>query len=116
MDLDEVRSYCLAKEGVQETFPFGDTHHVFKVGGKMFLLASSDSIPLTINVKADPVTAIEQRERYAAVTPGYHMNKKHWNTVILNGSIRPTLLKQWIDDSYNLVLASIPKAKRPDLA
>lgn len=112
MDLDELRQYCLSKPGVDECFPFDEVTHVFKVGGKMFLLAGSDEVPLTMNVKVDPEAAIELRERYAAVTPGYHMNKKHWNTVTFDGSIRTALIKQWINDSYELVLASIPKAKR----
>src|ERR1017187_5166559 len=98
MDLEELRTYCLAKSNVEECFPFGEVMLVYKVGGKIFLLASMDEIPLSINIKADPEAAIEQRERYPAVTPGYHMNKKHWNTIVLDGTIHNALLKEWIDD------------------
>jgi len=112
MDLEELRNYCLAKPNVEECYPFDEVTLVFKVSGKMFLLTGLNEVPLSINIKADPEIAIEQRERYAAVTPGYHMNKKHWNTVALDGSIRNSLIKEWIDDSYGLVVSSLPKAKR----
>ena len=112
MNLEELRTYCLAKPGVEECFPFDEVTLVFKVAGKMFLLTSLDEVPLSINIKARPEIAIEQRERYAAVTPGYHMNKKHWNTIVLDGSFRNALLKEWIDDSYELVASSLPKRKR----
>jgi predicted DNA-binding protein (MmcQ/YjbR family) len=112
MDLEELRTYCLAKSDTEECFPFGEVTLVYKVGGKIFLLAGMDEVPLSINIKADPEAAMEQRERYAAVTPGYHMNKKHWNTITLNGSVGKNLIKQWIDDSYELVRSSLPKDKR----
>jgi predicted DNA-binding protein (MmcQ/YjbR family) len=112
MNLEELRSYCLAKSNVEECFPFGEVTLVYKVGGKIFLLAGMDEVPLSINIKADPEAAIEQRERYPAVSYGYHMNKKHWNTITLDGSVRNTLIKQWIDDSYELVRSSLPKDKR----
>ncbi len=115
MDLDALRSYCLAKTGVEECFPFGEETLVYKVGGKMFLAAGMDSIPLSINIKANPEVAIEQRERYASVEPGYHMNKRHWNTVTLNGSIADGVIKHWIDDSYALVLSSLPKSEQAKL-
>jgi predicted DNA-binding protein (MmcQ/YjbR family) len=112
MNLEELRTYCLAKSDVEECFPFGEVTLVYKVGGKIFLLAGMDEVPLSINIKADPEIAVEQRERYAAVTPGYHMNKKHWNTIVVDGSVGKNLIKQWIDDSYKLVASSLPKAKR----
>jgi predicted DNA-binding protein (MmcQ/YjbR family) len=112
MNLEELRTYCLAKSDVEECFPFGEVTLVYKVGGKIFLLAGMDEVPFSINIKADPESAVEQRERYPAVTPGYHMNKKHWNTIVLDGSVGKNLIKQWIDDSYKLVASSLPKAKR----
>jgi len=112
MDIEAIRSYCLAKPGVTESFPFDETTLVFKVVDKMFLLAELNDVPLAINVKGDPETLIELRERYAAVTPGYHMNKKHWNTVVLDGTVSDKIVREWIDDSYSLVAASLTKAKR----
>ena len=112
MNVEDIRSYCLAKPGVTECFPFNEWTLVFKVADKMFLLAGLNDAPLSINIKGDPETLVELRERYDAVTPGYHMNKKHWNTVVLDGSIPAKLLRQWIDDSYDCVVAALPKAKR----
>jgi predicted DNA-binding protein (MmcQ/YjbR family) len=112
MDLDAVRTYCLSKPWVEECFPFDDVTLVFKAGGKMFALVGTNEVPLTINLKCDPEIALELRERYDAVTPAYHQNKKHWNTVTLDGSIKAALLKEWIDASYDLVLASLTKAQR----
>jgi predicted DNA-binding protein (MmcQ/YjbR family) len=85
MDIEQLREFCLSKPEVEECFPFGPTTLVFKVNGKIFLLASLESQPLQINVKCDPEEAIELREQYPAVIPGYHMNKKWWNTVIIDG-------------------------------
>jgi len=109
--LDHIRDHCLKKKFVTEEFPFDEETLVFKVMGKMFLLANINP-PLSINIKCDPETAVELRERYPAVIPGYHMNKKHWNTVEIDGTVSPKLVFQWIDDSYNLVLQSLPKSKR----
>ena len=95
--------------------PFGDTTLVFKVKGKIFLLASLDSPVLQFNVKCDPEKAIEWREQFAAVQPGYHMNKKLWNTVIVDGSISSKVLKGMIDDSYTLVVKSLPKKMQDGL-
>lgn len=103
MDIEMLRLYCLDKPGTEEGFPFGDSTIVFKVKGKIFLLVGLDEQPLRFNVKCDPQKAIELREQYPAVQPGYHMNKKHWNTVIADGSIPKTLLRQLIDHSYDLV-------------
>lgn len=112
MDIETLRQYCLAKNAVTEEFPFGNDTLVFKVKGKIFLLAGLDNHPLQFNVKADPDKAIELRDQYDAIQPGYHMNKKHWNTVIADGSLSYALLKEMIDDSYNLVTQSLPKKDR----
>jgi predicted DNA-binding protein (MmcQ/YjbR family) len=111
MTLDRIRSHCLKKKFVTEEFPFDEETWVFKVMGKMFLLTNINP-PLSINIKCEPETAIELRELYPAVTPGYHMNKKHWNTVEINGTVSPKLLFKWIDNSYDLVIQSLPKSKR----
>ncbi|MDP4148171.1 MAG: MmcQ/YjbR family DNA-binding protein [Bacteroidota bacterium] len=116
MNIETLRAYCLEKAGAEEGFPFGETALVFKVGGKMFLLAMLDSPVLEFNVKCDPEQAIEWRERFAAVRPGYHMNKRLWNTVTVDGTIPGNVIRQMIDDSYGLVVASLPKKDREALA
>ena len=103
MDIETLREYCLSKPGAEEGFPFGDDTLVFKVKGKIFLLVGLSGSPLQFNVKCDPDKALELRENYSSVIPGYHMNKKHSNTVIVDGSVNDKLLKSWIDDSYKLV-------------
>jgi predicted DNA-binding protein (MmcQ/YjbR family) len=113
MNVESFQSYCLAKAGVTEEFPFGDQTMVYKVMGKVFALASLDATPFRFNLKCDPELALQLREEYDAVLPGYHMNKKHWNTVLSDGSIKDQSLRQWIDHSYDLVVASLPKNKRP---
>ncbi len=110
MNIEQIREYCLKKKGVTEEFPFDEETLVFKVAGKIFLLASLESIPLQINLKCDPEKAFELREEYEAVRPGYHMNKKHWNTIIIDGSISVRKIFEWIDDSYNLVVAGLKKS------
>ena len=100
---EEIREYCLSKPGVSESFPFDEYTLVFKVGKKMFLLLSLDADPLQFNVKCDPELAIQLREEHPSVLPGYHMNKKHWNTVLCDGGVPIAKLKQWIDHSYQLV-------------
>jgi predicted DNA-binding protein (MmcQ/YjbR family) len=115
MDIETIRDYCLAKKEVEEGFPFGETTLVFKVRGKIFLLAGLDNPVLQFNVKCDPEKAIEWREQFATVQPGYHMNKKMWNTVIVDGSIPGRILRQMIDDSYQLVVMSLPKKLRDGL-
>lgn len=109
MDISEIREYCLQKEDVTEGFPFGPSALVFKTGGKVFLLMMLDELPLSINLKCDPEKALELREAYACVHPGYHMNKKHWNTVIVEPGLTSDILKDWIDHSYDLVR---PKSRR----
>ena len=115
MDIETLREYCLAKKAVTESFPFGEDTLVFKVLNKMFLLVSLSANPLQFNAKCDPDKAIELREQYDTVQPGYHMNKKHWNTVIAGGSLSNALLKEMIDDSYKLVVLSLPKAAQKGL-
>jgi len=109
MNVETIREYCLSKELAEEGFPFGESTLVFKVGGKIFLLLSLDASPLTFNAKCDPDHALELREQYACIIPGYHMNKKHWNTVIVDGTLHARELKALIDESYDLVK---PKTKR----
>ena len=103
MDLEQLREYTLSKPDVEETFPFGPDTLVYKINGKIFLLTGFENIPLQFNVKCDPDLALELREQYAAVIPGWHMNKKHWNTVIIDGSISNKRLQELIDHSYQLV-------------
>jgi predicted DNA-binding protein (MmcQ/YjbR family) len=104
MDIEQLREYCLSKPDTEETLPFGPDTLVFKVKGRVFLLTGLDNHPLQFNVKCDPDKAIELREQYPeSVLPGYHMNKKHWNTVIVDGRIPPRELRSFIDDSYFLV-------------
>jgi len=103
MTLEELREYCLSKEGVEEGLPFGPDTLVYKVNSKIFLITGFDQSPLRFNVKCDPDMAIELREQYDCVLPGYHMNKKHWNTILVNGTVGDALLKKWIDHSYDLI-------------
>jgi predicted DNA-binding protein (MmcQ/YjbR family) len=111
MDLGEFCEYCLAKPRVTEGTPFGETVLVFKIGGKMFALASLDELPTTVNLKCDPDWALDLRDRYEQVTPGYHMNKRHWNTVEIEGGIPDAELRKMIDHSYDLVARSLPKPR-----
>jgi len=108
MNIEEIRAYCISKKAVTEGFPFDDTTLVFKVGGKMFALLSLDE-GHAINLKCDPEMAMTLREQYEAVQPGYHMNKTHWNTVMLNGSVPGSLIREWIDHSYDLILKSLSR-------
>lgn len=102
MDIVTLRDYCISKDGASESFPFGEDTLVFKVNEKIFALVNLDG-DLSINLKCDPALALELRERYPDVTAGYHMNKKHWNTVMLNGSVPDKEVFSWIDHSYNLI-------------
>jgi predicted DNA-binding protein (MmcQ/YjbR family) len=112
MNLEEFREYCLTKPDVAESTPFGEDTLVFKVSGKIFALASLDEVPPRVNLKCDPERALDLRDRYEEVQPGYHMNKKHWNTVVLSGGIPSAEIRQMIDHSYELVAAKAPKRKR----
>lgn len=107
MNIEELRDYTLSLKNVAESFPFGEDTLVFKTNDKIFLLVSLSSTPLQFNVKCNPEYAIELREQYPSVLPGYHMNKKHWNTIIVDGSLSKAELKQFINDSYLLVAKKI---------
>jgi predicted DNA-binding protein (MmcQ/YjbR family) len=113
MDLAELREYCLSKPSATEGTPFGPNVLVFKVGGKMFALAALDEVPTTVNLKCDPNLALDLRDRYEQVRPGYHMNKRHWNTVEIAGGIPAVELRRMIDHSYELVVGGLPKTARP---
>ena len=115
-ELDELRAYLLAQKGAVEETPFGPDTLVFKVGGKMFALISWTSSPLTINLKCDPDEALFLREHFAAVNPGYHMNKRHWNTLTLDGSLPEADLRYMIDQSYRLVIKGLPGSLRESLS
>jgi len=108
MNIEEFREFCLSKNDVTECFPFDEETLVFKVKGKMFALTNTEG-EFTISLKCDPEKAIDLREHYSCVLPGYHMDKKHWNTVVIDGSVADDILHEWISDSYNLVLKKIKK-------
>lgn len=110
MNIEWLRDYCLSKPNAEESLPFGPDTLVYKVGGKAFLLTGLDSEDLRFNVKCDPDKALELREEYSCVLPGWHMNKKHWNTIVVDGSVSTRLLKEWIDLSYDLVKPKKPKS------
>ncbi len=103
MNIEELRAYCLSLPGAEEGFPFGPETLVFKVNSKIFLLTGLDESPVKFNVKCDPEKAIELREQYDCILPGYHMNKKYWNTVVIDGQLPRHKLEEFIKDSYNLV-------------
>jgi len=111
MNAEQLRAFCLEFNGAQETFPFTPETSVFKVGGKMFALSALDAVPLAVNVKCDPDIAVGQRADHPAIVPGWHMNKRHWNTVTV-GELPERLVRELIEDSYDLVVATLPKAER----
>jgi predicted DNA-binding protein (MmcQ/YjbR family) len=115
MDLESFREYCLTKPGTTEDTPFGEDVLVFKVDRKMFALAPLGEVPATANLKCDPDLALELRDRYEQVRPGYHMSKKHWNTVEIDSGVPDAELRKMIDHSYELVVRTLPKAKRQKL-
>lgn len=115
MNVETIRDYCLSKDFVTESTPFDDVTLVFKVAGKMFALLPLDEVNLSINLKCDPEKAVSLREMYPSVKPGYHMNKNHWNTVYIDGTIEKKLVLGWINDSYQLVFDSLPKKTRQSL-
>ena len=112
MDLEAARDHCLSLPESTEGFPFGPDVLVFKVAGKMFALLSLEAVSPSMNVKCDPERAIELRAQYPAVKPGYHMSKKHWNTVVLDGSVPTDVVRSFIDDSWRLVASKLKKADR----
>ena len=113
MDQHQQKQACLALPGAVEEFPFGDEVSVFKVGGKMFALSLLDGAPLELSVKCDPDLAVQLRAAYQAIRPGYHLNKRHWNTITLDGSLPDQMVTDLLGDSYDLVVASLPKGRRP---
>ncbi len=114
MNIEELREYCINKKGVTESFPFDKVTLVFKVMDKMFALTGLNE-ELRANLKCDPEKAIELRETHPAILPGYHMNKKHWNTVIVDGTLSDKMIEQLIDDSYNLIVDKLTKKKKQEL-
>ena len=114
MDLETIREYCLKKNRVTESLPFNEDSPVYKVMSKIFLIANLTP-PLSINLKCEPEKAVELRERYPSVTPGYHMNKLHWNTVLLDNSIPDKFILEWIDDSYFLAANGLTKKEKEQL-
>ena len=116
MDIEMVRDWAIKLSDVEESFPFGEGTLVFKVGGKIFLLLALDETPGRLNVKCDPEKAILLREEFPeAVFPGYHMNKKHWNTVTCDGTASQKLIKEWISHSYDSVVSSLPQKLKKEL-
>ena len=115
MNIEIFRAYCLSKKGVTEEFPFDKTTLVFKVMGKMFALTGLNRIPFSVNLKCDPDRAIELREYHSEIQPGYHMSKKHWNTVNFSGSLATNMLIELIDHSYDLVVGGLTKKVKQEL-
>ncbi len=116
MTFNALCTYCTNKQGVKEEFPFDESTLVFKVMGKMFALTSIEDLPVSVNMKCDPERAILLREMYEAVQPGYHMNKKHWNTVTFDGTVPDAEIREMLDHSYDLVVKGLKKADREKLA
>jgi predicted DNA-binding protein (MmcQ/YjbR family) len=114
MDIEHFMRFCAAKKGVTEEFPFGEETLVYKVMGKIFALTNVDAFE-SFNLKVDPEQGVILQEEYMAVRPGYHMNKKHWITVVLDGTVSDRLLKEWIDNSYNLVVSGLTKKQQAAL-
>ena len=111
----ELREFCLSLAGAGETFPFGPRTSVFKVGGKMFALSQLDADPPRISLKCDPELAQALRGAHAAVLPGYHLDKRHWNTVIVDGSLPDRTIREMIEDSYDLIVSKLPRGRRRSL-
>ena len=115
MNIEEIRNYCLEKKGATEDFPFDDVSLVIKVGGKMFVLIPLDAVEKRIALKCDPEYAVELREKYESVRPAWHFNKKHWNDILLDGSVTEAEVKAWIDHSYEMVLKGMSKKIREEI-
>lgn len=115
MDVEAFRSYCLSKKGVTEEFPFDETTLVFKVMGKIFALTNLDKTPFSVNLKCDPDRAVMLREYHPDIIPGYHMNKKHWNTINFSGNLATNMLYEFIDHSYKLVIEGLTKRAKQEL-
>jgi predicted DNA-binding protein (MmcQ/YjbR family) len=115
MTAKALRRWCLARPGAKEEFPFGEQASVFKVGGKMFAISALESRPLQVSLKIDPELGEGLRGAYPAIQPGYHLNKRHWVTVTLDGSVSDEMLLELLEDSYDLVVAGLPAAQRARL-
>jgi predicted DNA-binding protein (MmcQ/YjbR family) len=115
VDAADLHRWCLAQTGAVEDFPFGPEHSVFKVGGKMFALSALDRAPLEVSVKCEPELAVQLRNSYGAIRPGYHLHKRHWNTLRLDGTLPDRLVRELIEDSYDLVVSALPKRTRERL-
>ncbi len=115
MDIENMKSYCLAKKGATTDFPFDETTQVFRVAGKIFALVPNDASPPSVSLKCDPTFAEVLRQTYAAVTPGYHLNKRLWNTIVLDGGIPDDELEEMVDHSYEQVVKGLTKKERDKL-
>jgi predicted DNA-binding protein (MmcQ/YjbR family) len=115
VDAAQLRRWCLAQSGAIEDFPFRHDVWVFKVAGKMFALSMLERTPLEVSVKCEPDLAVQLRDSYSAIRPGYHLNKRHWNTITLDGSLPDQLVRDLIEDSYDLVVSALPKRTREQL-
>ena len=115
MDASDLRAWCLKQPGAIEDFPFGSTPSVFKVAGKMFALSGLQRTPLEVSVKCEPELAVGLREAHPAIRPGYHLNKRHWNTITLDGSLPDQFVRDLIEDSYDLIVSALPKRTREQL-
>ena len=109
---DALKAACLDLNGAEETFPFGPEVSVFKVGGKIFALSALDAVPLKVSLKCDPEVAVQLRKEYPAITGGWHLNKRHWNTVTIDGSVPDRLLREMIEDSYDLIVTQLPRRQQ----
>ncbi len=112
MDWDELRDLCLSFPGSEETFPFGFQTSVFKVAGKMFALSRGEAEPLQVSVKCEPLLAEQLRAAHAAIAAGYHLNKRHWNTVTIDGSLPDAMIADMVEDSYDLVVSALSRARQ----
>ncbi len=115
MNWTQLRDLCLSFPGAQETRPFGFETAVFKVAGKMFALAGENGVPLAVSLKCEPLLAEQLRTAHPAITPGYHLNKRHWNTVVIDGSLSEVMVADMVQDSYDLVVSGLPAAQRRGL-
>jgi len=115
MDANALRAWCLEQPGAIEDFPFGPEHSVFKVGGKIFAISALEREPLEVSVKCEPELAVALRNSYPAIRPGYHLNKRHWNTVTLDGSLPDQIVRDLVEDSYDLIASALPKRLREEL-
>jgi predicted DNA-binding protein (MmcQ/YjbR family) len=115
MELEGLLAHCLAKPGATESHPFGPGALVMKVGGKIFAIIAEDEEPLTVSLKCEPEIAMVLRESYESVRPGYHLNKRHWNTVTMDGTVQGTRVLEWVDDSYDLVVDALPRSIRDEI-